>query len=76
MLDPEVPASRPLLFSHNHEVAILQGDRLSLVGLRKTEQSFVLRDGRSSPAPLDRPALDLLTAYLQTGYELFHEHRY
>jgi phosphoglycerol transferase MdoB-like AlkP superfamily enzyme len=76
VLDPQVPSSRPVLFSHNHEVAIFQDDRLSLVGLRKTEQSFLLHDGRSSPAPLDRPALDLLTAYLQTGYELFRDHRY
>lgn len=76
VLDPKVPASRAVLFSHNHDVAIFQDDRLSLVGLRKSEQSFVLHDGRSTPVPLDRPALDLLTAYLQTAYELFRERRY
>ena len=76
VLDPKVPASRGVLFSHNHDVAIFEGDRLSLVGLRKTEQSFVLHDGRSAPVPLDRPALDLLTAYLQTAYELFQNRRY
>lgn len=76
VLDPKVPASRAVLFSHNHDVAIFEGDRLSLVGLRKSEQSFVLHDGRSTPVPLDHPALDLLTAYLQTAYELFQAHRY
>ena len=65
-----------MLFSHNHDVAIFEGDRLSLVGLRKSEQSFVLHDGRSTPVPLDRPALDLLTAYLQTAYELFQNRLY
>lgn len=76
VLDAKVPASRPVLFSHNHDVAIFQDDRLSLVGLRKSEQSFLLHDGRSTAVPLDRPALDLLTAYLQTAYELFQAHRY
>lgn len=76
VLDPRVPASRPVLFSHNHEVAIYQDDALSLVGLRKSEQSFVYRNGTSMRAPLDHAALDLLTAYLQTAYELFRAHRY
>lgn len=76
VLDPKVPASRPVLFSHNHDVAIFQDDRLSLVGLRKSEESFLLHDGRSTPAPLDRPALDLLISYLQTAYELFRDRRY
>ncbi|MBY0278356.1 sulfatase-like hydrolase/transferase [Candidatus Binatia bacterium] len=76
VLDAKVPASRPVLFSHNHDVAIFQDDRLSLVGLRKSEGSFLLHDGRSTRTELDRPALDLLIAYLQTAYELFRDRRY
>jgi phosphoglycerol transferase MdoB-like AlkP superfamily enzyme len=76
VLDAQVPSSRPVLFSHNHDVAIYQDGRLSVVGLRKSEQSFVLQDGRGTPVAPDRPALDLLTAYLQTAYELFRDHRY
>jgi phosphoglycerol transferase MdoB-like AlkP superfamily enzyme len=76
VLDPAVPAERPMLFSHNHEVALYQGDRLSVVGLRKSAESYHYADGKSSPAPPDRKMLDLLIAYLQTAYELFQARQY
>ena len=65
-----------MLFSHNHEVAIYQGNKLSVVGLRRAEESYVYENGQSTPVPLDRPMVDLVTAYLQTAYELFQERRY
>jgi phosphoglycerol transferase MdoB-like AlkP superfamily enzyme len=76
VLDPVVPATRPVLFSHNYDVAIYQDPQLSVVGLRKTAGSFRYEDGKSIAEPPDQPMLDLLTAYLQTAYELFQQRRY
>jgi phosphoglycerol transferase MdoB-like AlkP superfamily enzyme len=76
VLDPAVPAERPVLFSHNHDVAIFEGSRLSVVGLQKQARSFLYRDGKTTEVAPDLPMIDLLTAQLQTAYELFQAHRY
>jgi phosphoglycerol transferase MdoB-like AlkP superfamily enzyme len=76
VLDPVVPARRPVLFSHNHEVAIFENPDLSVVGLRRIEESYHYANGESTLVAPDRQRLDLLVAYLQTAYELFREHRY
>jgi len=76
VLDPAVPDSRPVLFSHNHDVALYEADKLSVVGLQKEARSFTYADGKTAEAALDDGAIDLLTAYLQTAYVLFQERRY
>ncbi len=76
---------RTLLFNHNHDVAALQGDRLCILGLRKTAhcQRYTRLPGAPGPettrfAPIaDDPALiDLAIAYYQTAYTQFTERRY
>jgi phosphoglycerol transferase MdoB-like AlkP superfamily enzyme len=81
------PADQPrtLLFNHNHDVAALSGDRLCILGLRKTAkcQSYQRLPGAPSAATTrfadtaDDPALiDLAVAYYQTAYEQFTRGRY
>jgi phosphoglycerol transferase MdoB-like AlkP superfamily enzyme len=76
VLDPAVPADRPVLFSHNHDVAIFADGKLSVLGLRKEARSFRYANGKTTEVPVDHRMVDLLTAYLQTAYELFQAHRY
>jgi membrane-anchored protein YejM (alkaline phosphatase superfamily) len=74
--DPAVPEQRPLLFSHNHDVALYQGDRLSVVGLQKSMRSFSYAHGQTTEVAPDRPMIELLIAYLQTAYDLFQARQY
>lgn len=76
---------RSLLFNHNHDVALLRGDRLCLLGLRKTAhcQSYERLPGAPGEATTrfvdlpDNPALiELATAWYQTAYEQFTQRRY
>ncbi|MGQ0619314.1 MAG: LTA synthase family protein [Panacagrimonas sp.] len=81
------PASAPrtLLFNHNHDVAALRGDKLCILGLRKTARCEHYERTPGAPgeqtthfaAAADDPALiDLATAYYQTAYEQFTKGRY
>jgi phosphoglycerol transferase MdoB-like AlkP superfamily enzyme len=76
VLDPKVPDSRPVLFSHNHDVAIYERDRLSVLGLHKTARSFSYADGHTAEVAQNRGMIALLTAHLQTAYELFQAKKY
>jgi phosphoglycerol transferase MdoB-like AlkP superfamily enzyme len=71
-------ARRIALFSHNHDVAILEGSRIVVFGLNKTEQTFDYdrATNKYTPAPPDEELRDLGVAYYQTAFELFREHRY
>lgn len=69
---------RVALFSHNHDVAILKNDELSILGLQKREMNKRYdrqRDAYSNLAP-DRALNDLAVAYYQTAYELFKARKY
>jgi phosphoglycerol transferase MdoB-like AlkP superfamily enzyme len=69
---------RIAFFSHNHDVAVLRGDTLEILGLQKTTAT------RGYDAATDRyaerapdPALrDAAIADFQTAYELFQSRRY
>jgi phosphoglycerol transferase MdoB-like AlkP superfamily enzyme len=68
---------RVALFSHNHDVAILRGDRLAVLGLgRKTATLRYERASGAFTPVADDDLLPLGIAYFQTAAELFQSHRY
>jgi phosphoglycerol transferase MdoB-like AlkP superfamily enzyme len=76
---------RTLAFNHNHDVALLQGDRLCLLGLHKTAhcQHYERLPGapgeattRFTELPDDPALIGLATAWYQTAYEQFTARRY
>ena len=81
------PAGQPrsLLFNHNHNVALMQGDELAILGLRKEVGSESYRRDAGPPrrksdhfeeiAP-DARLIDLATAYYQTAYDLYVHNGY
>jgi phosphoglycerol transferase MdoB-like AlkP superfamily enzyme len=75
-LKASTPSVRPVTFSHNHNIAIYAEGNLTVLGLNKEARSFRYENGKTSDAPLDQHAADLLTATLQTAYEKFTEHSY
>jgi len=68
----------PILLNHNHDVALLQGDRLVVLGLNKSASSYRYdaAGDRLEALPEDRALTDLATAYYQTAFDLFKSHRY
>ena len=76
VLSPAIPSSRPVMFSHNHNIAWYEGEKLTVLGLQKELHSFYYRDGKTTEAPIDERSADLLAAHLQTAYELFKAHKY
>lgn len=68
----------PILVNHNHDVALLAGDRLVVLGLNRATDSYHY-DGaadRLEAIPADQGLLDLATAYYQGAFDLFQSHRY
>lgn len=65
--------SRVLLFNHNHDVALMRGQDLVVLGLHQRVEGFHYeRDGRRlDPASPDPELVDLATAYYQTAYDQF-----
>ena len=76
VMDPRVPASRPVMFSHNHNIAWYEGENLTVLGLNKEARSFSYKEGKTSESVLDENAAELLAAHLQSAYELFKAHSY
>ena len=76
VLRESVPASRPVMFSHNHNIALYEANELTVLGLQKEAQSFHYDSEKTTDEPLNVAAADLLTAYLQTAYEKFQAHAY
>lgn len=69
---------RVAFFSHNHDVALYRGGRLSILGMKKSVTN-VLYDRRTNSyrTVANDPQLDgLAIAYYQTAYELFRNHEY
>ena len=69
---------RVALFSHNHDIAILRGNELEVLGLGKTHQAFTYDPmHKSFKARADDPDLRALgVAYFQTAADLFKSGRY
>ncbi|MEY4702022.1 MAG: hypothetical protein RL326_2209 [Pseudomonadota bacterium] len=76
VIDPEVPASRPVMFSHNHNIAWYESEQLTVIGLNKEARSFSYKEGKTNEVVLDEESANLLAAHLQTGYELFKARAY
>lgn len=76
VLDQQVPGRRPVMFSHNHNIAWYEGERLTVLGLNKDARSFSYKDGKTNEVALDEEAATLLSAHLQSAYELFKKHSY
>ena len=69
---------RTLLFNHNHDVALLRGDEMVVLGLHQAVDSYrVDENGRDmTPIETDPELADLAIAYYQTAYDLFQQHLY
>ncbi|MCC7463876.1 MAG: LTA synthase family protein [Gammaproteobacteria bacterium] len=65
-------------FSHDHDVALLRGTMVEVLGLRKTASTWrydPITD-RFARRPQDTALRDQTIACYQTAYELFRSHRY
>lgn len=67
-----------LLFNHNHDVALLRGDELAVLGLRRRAETYRYDPAtkRLDRGPADPELVDLATAYYQTAYDQFHHGTY
>jgi phosphoglycerol transferase MdoB-like AlkP superfamily enzyme len=68
----------PILLNHNHDVALLMADQMVVLGLNRRAETYRYDAAadRLEPLPEDRELTDLATAYYQTAFELFKEHRF
>lgn len=68
----------PILVNHNHDVALLAGDRLVVLGLNRAADSYRYDAAadRLEAIGADKGLLDLATAYYQSAFDLFRSRRY
>jgi len=68
---------RPILLNHDHDVGLLLGDRLAVLGLQQKMDCYqVTADDKLTPIATPPELGDLATAYFQTAFELFQGHAY
>lgn len=74
--DPD--SDRPIFVSHNHDVGMLVGDRLAVLGLEKTSAvyEYDAASDRQTPMPYDRDLVDRATAAFESAYLLFSRGQY
>jgi hypothetical protein len=67
-----------LLFNHNHDVAMYRDGKMVVLGLQKavTTYAYELGTGNFRKVAEDEQLTDLATAYFQTAFNLFEDHRY
>jgi hypothetical protein len=74
------PADKPqsILVNHDHDVGLLLGNKLAVLGLHKnfTVYAYDPSSYGIHKAADDPRLVDLATAYFQTAYELFESHKY
>jgi phosphoglycerol transferase MdoB-like AlkP superfamily enzyme len=69
---------RPVLVSHNHDVALMHGDKVVVLGLGKSAKTY-RRDEKSdelTAQPNDQEMINLAIAYYQTAFEEFQGKKY
>ncbi len=78
VLVKDFPTKQPVLISHNHNVAMLDKNSLSVLGLQKTESTYSYNPVTNIQKQIKpkRKALKLATSYFQTAFELFQNHKY
>ncbi|MCC7410107.1 MAG: LTA synthase family protein [Gammaproteobacteria bacterium] len=71
-------ADRPLLFNHNHDVALMRGDDIVVLGLHRAAARYRYDRASESYAARDpdNDLTDLAVAYYQIAAALFKSHRY
>jgi phosphoglycerol transferase MdoB-like AlkP superfamily enzyme len=69
---------RPILINHDHDVALLLGKKLAVLGLHKavTVYDYDPATYKIHKTANDPALVDLATAYFQTAFELFESHGY
>jgi phosphoglycerol transferase MdoB-like AlkP superfamily enzyme len=76
------PAAGRAFLSHNEEIALLEGERLAVLGLRGSERLFHYRRGQDELEPIpaasdgDRALLADAVAFYQTADDLYRTGRY
>lgn len=67
----------PILLNHDHDVGLLLGDRLAVLGLQQENHYYQVGDHDDLTTIAPDPALsDLAISYFQTAFTLFQEHAY
>ncbi len=76
--DNHEPEKHPLFLNHNHDVAMLVGDHLAVLGLQKSAHLYRYdRDLKTMTQLSDNPQMfDRAAAIYQTAFDLFSQHRY
>jgi len=74
--DPD--PDRPIYVSHNHDVGMLVGDRLAVLGLQKTSSvyHYDFRTDTQTAIPYDRDLIDRATASYESAFLLFSRGQY
>jgi phosphoglycerol transferase MdoB-like AlkP superfamily enzyme len=70
--------SNTIVFNHNYNVAIMQDNQLTVLGLGKKISSFAYdaKSNKQIPVTVNPQAAELAVSYYQTAYELFKRHQY
>ncbi len=73
-----VDKPRPILVNHDHDVGLLLGSKLAVLGLHKsvTVYDYDAQNYKIHKTADDPHLVDLATAYYQTAFELFKSHKY
>jgi phosphoglycerol transferase MdoB-like AlkP superfamily enzyme len=71
-------ADHPIFLSHNHDVAILEGNEMAVLGLNQSESVFRVDvvSGIQSPVEDTRHLSETAAAVYQTAFDLFESHEY
>jgi len=78
VLRPGFPSNQPILVSHNHNVAIFNGTELSVLGMKKMKTTYSYDPATNGQVEIEPNTADLnlATAYFQTAFDLFQNHKY
>jgi len=68
----------PLFLNHNHDVAMMIGNRLAVLGLHQSAQLYQYDPSNKNLAALpdDQQMFDRTTAVYQTAFDLYNRHLY
>ena len=78
LTDNPLPDRHPVFLNHNHDVAMMVGDRLAVLGLHKAAHLYRYdrTENTLTPMPDDLQMFNRTTAIYQTAFDLFSQHLY